>query len=247
MRTSKLDAIPNGWREELAALDKAWQGGDALTPSVLAATLAQWRQRLQRPAHPDEEMLDVVAVDGEPLGMSAPRWFHHLTGLRHRVIHLYLTTPQGLLILQRRAHSKPDWPDMFDTSVGGHVKAGRGWLDGLLAEVEEELGLPANEIETWLAGAVQDVAPPYEHYGVHDGPLPLRNRQVNRLFTAQLSPWGLAALRFADGEVDGVLLVNPAKARALVQAKTGIAPGLRGTFGRWWAWYRQTNEPGGQP
>ena len=230
--------FPTSWIEALAALDHAWQGGDHIAPATVAAEVARWRQRLDRPEAPGEEVLDVVDAEDRPLGWAAPRWFCHLTGLRHRVAHVFLTTPQGLLALQMRAHDKAEWPSMFDTSVGGHLKAGQDWDEGVVAEIEEELGLAAADIGHWLdGGRLQPVPPLYERYDVSANIPPMRNRQVNRIYTGQLTAWGLTHLRFADGEVAGLYLCSPAEARRMVAAETQIAPGLKRALSTWWAWF----------
>lgn len=229
--------FPSAWLDDLAALDAGWQGGDAVAPAAARAMLADWRQRLDRPERAGEEMLDVVTTTGAPLGWAAPRWFCHLTGLRHRVIHLLLTSPQGLLILQMRAHDKDEWPSFFDTTVGGHVKAGRDWRQGALEEIEEEMGLPAVEVGRWLVeGRLHEVGPTYERHGVsHDIP-PLRNRQVNQIFGGALTEWGLAHLHFRDGEVAGAYLCPLQEVRRMLETGFPVAPGLKHAFGRWWEW-----------
>ncbi|NUQ38436.1 MAG: NUDIX domain-containing protein [Caldilineales bacterium] len=232
-------SFPTTWLHELDALDAAWAGGDGISPAQIAEALAEWRVRLHKPAHPAEEWFDIVDGGGEPLGLTAPRWFAHLTGLRHRVAHVYLTTPQGLLALQMRAHDKAEWPARFDTTVGGHLKAGQDWAAGVLAEIEEEIGLPAPASARWLVdGGLQRVGAPYERYGVdEDRVLHLRNRQINQLFSGRLSEWGLAHVHFADREVAGLYLCPPAEVQRMVEASFLTAPGLRHSFARWWAWY----------
>ncbi len=230
-------SFPLTWLDELDVLAAAWAGGDNVTASAAEAALALWRARLQRPAVPEEEWLDVVTPSGEPYGWSAPRWFCHLVGLRHRVVYVYLTTPQGLLALQMRAHTKPEWPSRFDTTVAGHVKAGRTWEEGVMAEIEEELGLAAITRKRWLAnGRLQPVAG-YERYSVDEGLPPYRNRQVNRIFAGTLTAWGLAHVGFADGEVGGLYLCRPEEAQRLVTTGFLVAPGLQRSFPYWWAWW----------
>ncbi len=173
----------------------------------------------------------MVNASGEPLGWAAPRWFCHLTGLRHRVIHVFLFSPQGFLLLQMRAHDKAEWPSRFDTSVGGHIKAGQSWLQGALAEIEEELGLPADQTNRWLVEAAPvEVGEPYERYDIDETMPPIRNRQINRTYTGRLTEWGLAHLRFADREVAGVFLCALDEVRRMVEEDFLIAPGLKHAF-----------------
>lgn len=232
--------LPTAWLDELAGLDAAWQGGDHTTAAEVEAALALWRERMQRPATPDEEWFDVVDASGEPFGWGAPRWFCHLTGLRHRVVHVLLTSPQGLMVLQMRAHDKAEWPSRIDTTVGGHLKAGQEWETGVLAEIEEEIGLSAEAVEQWLvAGKLIPVGERYHRYGVDAGMPPYRNRQVNQLYGGELTAWGLAHLRFSDGEVSGMYLCAPAEVERMIQANFLIAPGLRNAFPRWQRWRRE--------
>ena len=229
--------FPTAWLDELTDLDAAWQGGDHTTAAEVEAKLAIWRERMNQPAHPTEEWFDVVDVSGEPFGWRAPRWFCHLTGLRHRVVYAFLTSPQGFLALQMRAHDKLEWPSRFDTTVGGHLKAGQDWRSGVLSEIEEEVGLAADAIDLWLAGdMLQQVDETYDHSGMDQGTPPYRNSQVIMIFAGELTAWGLANLRFADGEVSGVFLCHPQEVQRMIEADFLIAPGLKNAFGRWWAW-----------
>lgn len=242
MTPSVSGAAPEAtWPDELAALDAAWEGGDAIGPEEALAQLTVWRERLGRPQQPGEEWLDIVAPTGETLGWAAPRWFCHLVGLRHRVVHCFLTSPQDLLVLQMRSHDKAEWPSLFDTTVGGHVKAGQGWREGALNEIEEEIGLPAAEVNRWLEGGrLVKAGPAYERYGVgrvhQDSDWLMRNRQVNQIFGGQLTDWGLSHLHFSDGELGGVFLCRPEEARRMWEVDFLIAPGLRHAFWRWWEW-----------
>ena len=226
--------FPHVWLEELTTLDTSWHGGDNTTATEVEETLVIWRERMRRPAQPDEERFDVVDASGEPFGWRAPRWFCHLTGLRHRVVYAFLSSPQGLLVLQMRAHNKLEWPSMFDTTVGGHLKVGQDWWSGVLSEIEEELGLPADATELWLAGdKLHRVGKPYDCNSIDEGTPPYRNRQVNQIFAGALTAWGMANLHFADGEVSGVCMCTPQEVQRMIENEFLIAPGLRNAFYRW--------------
>ncbi len=239
-------STPPAWIDELAHLADRWQGGDGVSQDEIEENLARWRQRLRRPAMPDEEQLDIVDVQGDLLGLVAPRWFAHLTGLRHRVVHTLLTTPQGMLVLQMRSHSKSDSPGKFSTTVAGHIKAGQSWQTGLFAEIYEEIGLAPEEKERWLAEpGLHEVGGPFEKVGrsarlASSGALwPVIDRQVNRIFTGVITAWGLMHIRFIDGEVDGVYLTTAQETGRLVDSRDRfVAPGLLNVFPRWRAWQR---------
>lgn len=209
----------------LLALAHAWEGGDRASGAEIEEALGWLRPRLRRPASPREERFDVVDLGGEPLGWSAPRWLCHLTGLRHRAVHVLLTTPQGLWALQVRSHRKPHWPGHLDVSASGHLKQGQGWLEGAASELEEELGLVGVEL-----------APLGEAYERHDPPsLPqwMHNWQVNRSFVGVLTGEALGRVRFVDGEADGLLLCAASEVARRVGLGDKVAPGLRDTFALW--------------
>lgn len=194
-----------------------------------------WRDRVS-PTEIEEEMSDVCDAEGNPTGITAPRWLCHLFGLRHRAAHIILRSPQGLLVLQVRSPHKRDWPNRIDTSVGGHVRAGESFREAGLAEMEQELGLSADRLAVWLVGGnLTRVGVPYERTDYHPGNPPFRNSQVNQIYAGQLTPDGLAQIHFRDGEVSALYLCTDAEAERLLAAGTRIAPGLEHSLPRYLA------------
>ena len=59
------------------------------------------------------------------------------SGLIHRVVAVFVFTPDGKLYLQEHIKSG----GMYDHSIGGHVKKGEGYKEAAVREAEEELGL----------------------------------------------------------------------------------------------------------
>jgi len=86
-------------------------------------------------------------------------------------------------------------------------------------------------------GTLRQVGSPYNRSGMDHGVPPYRNRQVNQIFTGELTAWGLANLRFADGEVSGIFLCAPQEVMRMIENDFLIAPGLRNAFARWWTHY----------
>lgn len=194
-----------------------------------------WRDRVS-PTEIEEEMFDVCDAEGSPTGITAPRWLCHLLGLRHRATHVILRSPQSLLVLQVRSPHKRDWPNHIDTSVGGHVRAGESFLEAGLAEMEQELGLPADHLSAWLVdGKLTRVGAPYERTDYRPGDPPFWNSQVNQIYAGQLTPDGLAQIHFRDGEVSALYLCTDAEAERLLAAGTPIAPGLEHSLPRYLA------------
>lgn len=202
------------------------------------------------PADNEEESFDFCDATGQPTGVIAPRWLCHLLGLRHRATHIILRSPQDLLVLQVRSPNKSDWPDHIDTSVGGHVQSGESFRDAGAAEMEQELGLPADDWAAHLVGgALEQVSRPYERTDYRPGKPPFRNNQVNQIYAGKLTPSGLAHIHFRDGEVSALYLCTDSEAQRLIEAGTRVAPGLTHSLPRYLAWYRgerstaDTNSP----
>jgi len=216
--------------------------GTGLAPGELAAIESRWRP-LVAPSEQDEsERFAVARPDGDTTGATAARWLFHLLGLSHRAAHVFLLTPAGLVVVQKRAATKADWPGAWDMAVAGHVPQHEDgsemtFLEGALKEMEEELGLPADRLESLLAeGELTPLGPPSICLDRDDGRNPpFWNREVRQIFVATLSPEGLAALNPDPQEVAGVALFPPDEAWDLL-ARQPVASGLRHSLPRCLDW-----------
>jgi len=90
------------------------------------------------------EMFQLVDRDGNPTGQASREAAHGNPLLIHLVVHLHVLDAGGRLLLQKRAMNKDTNPGLWDTSVGGHVRAGEEVLDALRREAGEELGIDAS-------------------------------------------------------------------------------------------------------
>lgn len=86
------------------------------------------------------EMLDALDAHGRATGHAVARDRAHAEGVWHGAVHVWVLTPAGVVVLQRRARAKDLGGGKVDVSVGGHLAAGETWLAGL-REAEEELGV----------------------------------------------------------------------------------------------------------
>lgn len=205
----------------------AWAGGgEHLTQPQVADLIERWQPVVQpRPKH--HEPFDLVTCEGATTGVVAPRWLCHLMGLCHRTVHLVLRTPQDWLALQVRGRHV-DWPGRLDLSVTGHVRAGLSWQEAMRREAAEELGLdltpPAGMI---TADGLLTVGRPYRRCEADSLNPPVHICHITQVFSATLTPAGLAGLHFADGEVVGLYLASLAEIDYLLAGDPQrIAPGL---------------------
>jgi len=88
-------------------------------------------------------MFQLVDENGKAAGTASRGECHGNPELLHSVVHLHLFNASGELFLQKRSLSKKRFPDLMDTSVGGHIKADESVEEALMREVKEEIGIDA--------------------------------------------------------------------------------------------------------
>lgn len=70
----------------------------------------------------------------------------HKQNLLHRAVHaLIMATDGSTFVLQKRAANKRIEPNCWDSSVGGHVRAGETYLEAIQRECHEEMGIVISE------------------------------------------------------------------------------------------------------
>lgn len=104
-----------------------------------------------------EEYFDIVDENNNPTGKRAARKEAHARGLWHRTVHVYLFRRKGNTVeflVHLRAKTKDLHPDMWDTRIGGHFKAGQTLEEASVCEVKEEIGVDISH-DHLLAGGVR--------------------------------------------------------------------------------------------
>lgn len=92
-----------------------------------------------------DELLDIVNDDDIVTG-QAPRSTIHQRGLQHRGAHVFLFTPEGKMLIQKRSADRSTAPSLLDCSVSEHVKAGESYLEAARRGMQEEMGVTVEEL-----------------------------------------------------------------------------------------------------
>jgi len=95
--------------------------------------------------HSNAELLDEVD-DADVVVGSHTRAEMHDKQLKHRAVHIFLINKHAQVLLQRRGFYKDRHPGKWDSSCAGHVDSGEDYLSAAKRELEEELGLLAQDL-----------------------------------------------------------------------------------------------------
>ena len=86
------------------------------------------------------EYFETFDANGVPQGLVS-RSQVHARGLWHKSAHVFLFTPNEELYLQRRAHDKDLYANLWDYSVGEHLTPGETYHAAAQRGLQEELGV----------------------------------------------------------------------------------------------------------
>jgi isopentenyl-diphosphate delta-isomerase len=106
-----------------------------------------------------DELLDIVNNE-DIVTRQEMRSTAHQLGLQHRGVHVFLFTPDGKMLVQKRSADRTASPSMLDCSVSEHVKAGESYLDAAIRGMKEEMGVEGIEIKSLVKFRM--------NYGVND-------------------------------------------------------------------------------
>lgn len=88
-----------------------------------------------------DEIFPIVDIDGNVTGSATRKECHSGSLLLHPVIHLHVFNSKGELFLQKRSVQKDIQPNLWDSSVGGHIDMGETPKYAAIREAGEEIGL----------------------------------------------------------------------------------------------------------
>ncbi len=91
------------------------------------------------------EYLDILDENGNKTSITKLREYAHRDGDWHKVAFIFVVNDKGEIILQRRSKEKQTNPNKWTASASGHLSAGDSDIEGAIRELEEEIGIKANE------------------------------------------------------------------------------------------------------
>ena len=151
-----------------------------------------------------KEFLDIVDENGQPTGEIIDRETAHAKGVLHRTSHVWLARRKKgkvQILLQKRAKHKSSFPGCYDISSAGHIPAGNSYEVSALRELEEELGVKAEEKDLIYCG---------DRKVIWDDVFfdkPFHDRQISRVFLLWLDREE-SEFTLQESEVDGVLWMD---------------------------------------
>ena len=143
------------------------------------------------------EYLDYFDANYHLLGQAEKKEVH-LKGLWHRAFHCWIFTSNREVVLQLRSKHIVSNPNVLDISSAGHIQAGEMPIDGGLRELEEELGIKAQEKDLIPLGKLQ-----HAYDTVYSDGAPNMNREFQHVFLFRCDK-DLSEYRLQREELDGI-------------------------------------------
>jgi isopentenyldiphosphate isomerase len=163
-----------------------------------------------------EELIDVCDPDGKRTGERKPKSAVHRDGDWHRAVHVWIVTPEGRVLLQKRASVKENYPGLWDVSFAGHLSAGEDAHEAAIREGAEEIGVDVAE------DSFEYVTTTREAIVLNGGTY--RDNEVHEIYVVR-RPVDPANLSLQKEEVDAVQLVSLDElARLTISPDSGLVP-----------------------
>lgn len=175
---------------------------------------------MPRPVNPVDsvpENVVLLSASGERIGTHPKATVHTRDTPLHLAFSCYLFSPDGEVLLTRRALTKAAWPGVWTNSFCGHPGDTEGFEEAITRRAEQELGVRVHSIRPVL---------PDFRYRATDASGIVEN-EVCPVFTAILEPaQGPHQLAPEPAEVAEWFWASPDKVRTAVEA-------LPGAFSPW--------------
>jgi isopentenyldiphosphate isomerase len=156
------------------------------------------------------EYIDVLNEDGSHTGISKTKEQIHIDGDWHRAVHIWFVNSNNEVLLQRRAKTKINHPDMWDISVAGHISAGEESLPSALREIEEEIGIIIDPSELNKIGELKSES--VQNDGTYI------NKEINDVFLVK-KDIPIEQMTKQDSEVDALTYIPISELKKWIEEK----------------------------
>jgi isopentenyl-diphosphate Delta-isomerase len=140
-----------------------------------------------------EEKFDILDEQGNKTGQTKERSRVHSDGDWHKAVFIFILNEKDEVLLQFRGPEKDTFPNMWDISTAGHVKAGSDSLKTAVQEIKEEIGL---DIEAECLQFIDTFVQHGKDYG-------LKENQLDDLFVLK-KRINFEDVKIDDNEVRGI-------------------------------------------
>lgn len=89
----------------------------------------------------DSDLVDILDENGNLTGKSAAIKQVHTDSLWHGASHVWIYSPTGKILMQKRSMLLDNLPGQWDISAAGHIDAGETGQVAAVREIAEELGV----------------------------------------------------------------------------------------------------------
>jgi isopentenyl-diphosphate delta-isomerase len=144
-----------------------------------------------------DELLDIVNDEDIVIDQQMRSVVHQL-GLQHRGAHVFLFTPNGKMLVQKRSADRAASPSMLDCSVSEHVKAGESYLEAAARGMKEEMGVEGVELKPLVKFRMI--------YGINDN-------EISTLYEGVVDP---AKVKFDPVEIEEIYYFNPNELHVMI-------------------------------
>ena len=93
------------------------------------------------------EYFDILDENGKFTGKIKSRNEVHRNGDWHKAVHIFIVNDSNKILLQKRSAIKETFPNIWTTSVSGHLSSGDNSIEGSIREIKEEIGLTVKKEE----------------------------------------------------------------------------------------------------
>jgi len=145
-----------------------------------------------------DELIDILTPKGLLSGCTKLKSEAHLKGLWHASAQIWLYTPQGDILIQKRTPNKDTYPNLWDISVAGHLSAGDTPRNAAVREIKEEIGINLNIKDLHHLKTIKNSKKPNER---------ITDNEFNHLYIC-CTPIVIEKLKLQASEVADVKLIS---------------------------------------